>query len=354
MLVVAIVAVGSVSAAENVTTDIDVPTEEIEIDDSVVEEFEIEDITEDADVDDNSGNIRSSDIHVNNGMTLDQIQGNISNAADGSTIYFDSGIYNNISLTLNKSNVIYSGYGATLNGNGADHVLILQDNLSNFTIQGFKINVNNNGSSAIRGSFIYNGNILNNELSNGENGINIFKSYDNITVEDNTIRNMTQDGISFANPITFSNITDLGRTHIIHNGIYDSGYGIFIGGNFNGEIDNNDIQRCTSGIEFLGKPDGSIGNINATISRNYIYDVYYGINMTNMTIHYLNIDTNWIFGHTANNLVINYLNLDFAGDYVLDVIDNSFYGSIYQSFVEDMCTDYDNVVNATIINDYDI
>ena len=90
MLVVVIVAAGSVSAVENVTTDIDVHTEEIEIDDSVVEEFDIEDVTSDSDVDDNSGNIRFSDIHVNNSMDIDSIQTVIDTAESGSTIYSTS------------------------------------------------------------------------------------------------------------------------------------------------------------------------------------------------------------------------------------------------------------------------
>ncbi len=351
MLVLAVFAVGSVSAAEDVATDIDVPTEEIEIDDSVVDEVEIDDVTEDADVDDNSGNIRSSDIHVNNGMTLDQIQGNISNAADGSTIYFDSGNYADISLTL-RSNVIYSGYGATLIGTGTNHIFNLPNYMDNFTIAGFTLDVNNatGASSAIYGSFITNGIIANNTMYDGANGININKYYDNMTVENNIIYDMNNDGISFAAPITFNPMNIRGYTYISGNMISECSYGIFIGGNFKGEIIDNEIDTCEYGIQFLGKPNGQMGNILAEIADNNIYDVAAGIEIINMTVIILYIDNNNITTlNNDTNYTINYKdNVTVASDGELLVEDNYLDGAIKRSFIRDIATEFANFEDGNI------
>ena len=101
MLVLAVFAVGSVSAAENVTTDIDVPTEGIAVDDVSVEDVvESNDASSDAEVDDNSGNLRTSPYYVNNSMALSEIQTIIDDAESGSTIYFTEGQYNQTTLTL--------------------------------------------------------------------------------------------------------------------------------------------------------------------------------------------------------------------------------------------------------------
>ena len=317
MLVLAVFALGSVSAAENVTTDIDVPTEEIEIDDSVVEEVEIEDVTEDADVDDNSGNIRSSDIHVNSGMTLNQIQGNISNAADGSTIYFDSGNYTDISLTL-RSNVIYSGYGAKLIGTGSNHVFSVAS-CSNFVIAGFEIDVNNMAQNfaAIRGNFVENATIYDNTIYNGYSAINIFRHYNNITVRDNIIENMTYDAISFANPMTFPEnaLANLTNTKIYNNRVRNVQFGIFIGGNFKGNIYNNTVTNSIEGIQFLGKPDGNIGNLVGSVTNNAISNVAYGIDFINQTVVDLTVDSNnidnsgygiYMINTTVNSFDITY------------------------------------------------
>lgn len=87
MFVLAIFTVGCVSAEENVTADIDVPTEEIAIDDSVVETVESEEVASDADVNDEPGNLRAN-IYVNNAMTSSQIQTTI-NAASAGDLHTD-------------------------------------------------------------------------------------------------------------------------------------------------------------------------------------------------------------------------------------------------------------------------
>ena len=354
LLVLAIFTVGSVSAADDIATDSDAQTDDTVVDDIVIDDDATveEDVEIEDSVDESSKVVNTrSNAWISAGSNSSVINTAIENVynSGGGIVYFEYGTYSDISITL-KENVTLYGSGAKLTGDGNHTVILIEDYCKNFTITGFEIDVNSHTkhTSGINASFVTDGTISYNRIYNGINAININKFYDNMTIEENTIYNMTNDAISLANPIINSNITTLGRTYLKHNVISDCDYGIFIGGNFKGEIYNNDIRRCTSGIEFVGKPNGQMGNINATLLYNYIYDVYYGINITNITVHYLNIDTNWIFGHTEDNLVINYLNIDFEDDdSILSVLSNSLYGKIYRSFV-DMCDPYNNIVDATI------
>ncbi|MBQ2653941.1 MAG: hypothetical protein IJF83_10315 [Methanobrevibacter sp.] len=291
MLVLVIFAVGSVSAEDNVTTDIDVPTEDIAIDDVPV-----------GDVDE--GNDASSDAnkivntrynsYITTGSSSSVIDAAITtvNSNGGGNVYFTQGDYYNISINM-KSNVNLIGNGARLIGTGSSHVINLPNNLNNFTISGFIIDVNNatGKSSAIYGSFITNGVIANNTMFNGANGVNINKYYDNMTVDNNIIYNMNNDGISFANPVSNSNIASLGKTNITNNNISSCTYGIFIGGNFKGNIANNTIHCCTYGMEFAGKPKPGAGNgtLIATLFNNTISCCDYGINMFHPGVQYLNM-----------------------------------------------------------------
>lgn len=285
MLVLAIFAVGSVSAADNVTADIDVPTEDIAVDD-----VSVEDVDENDNADDVDGT--GDDYDVDNTYTSTQINSAISSAATTThQVSFAPGTYSNVALTL-VSNVNLIGNGAKLVGTGSSHVITLPNNLNNFTISGFEIDVNNatGKSSAIYGSFITNGVIANNTMYNGANGVNINKYYDNMTVENNIIYDMNNDGISFANPSTNSDIATLGKTYITNNTIYSCQWGIFAGGNFKGEIANNRISNCTYGMEFAGKPKANNGVLNATLFNNTISSCDIGINMFHPNVLYLYLD----------------------------------------------------------------
>lgn len=333
MLVLTVFAVGMVSAEENVTADIDVPTEEIEIDDAVVEDVE-SDEGADADVNDEPVNLRGP-VHVDNTMTLSQIQTTINNAADGSTIYFDNGTYDNVALNL-RSNIVFSGYGAKLNGNGANHIFTLPNDMDNFTICGFEFNVNDNTNeySAIYGSFITNGRIAENTMYGGANGVNINKFYNNTIVEDNVIYNMTNDGISFAHPNANSNINTLGNSYISRNRITNCTYGIFIGGNFRGVISDNNISSSTWGIQSAGKKNGLVSNIVANISGNRIVGVQTGIEFINMTAISLNISSNYIQTlDYFDNYTIDYLNFSNATTDSINLIENVLSGAIKRSFL---------------------
>ncbi len=345
MLVLAIFAVGSVSAADNVTDDIVVPTEDIAVDD-----VSVEDVDENDDANDIGGTRDAYD--VDNTYTSTQINSVISSAATTThQVSFAPGTYSNVALTL-ASNVNLIGNGAKLVGTGSSHVITLPNNLNNFTISGFEIDINNatGKSSAIYGSFITNGVIANNIMYNGANGVNINKYYDNMTVENNIIYDMNNDGISFANPISNSNIGTLGHTYISGNNIQYCAYGIFVGGNFKGNITSNYIGSCDYGVQILGKPNGQMGNINATIYDNTIEDVDLGIDIVNMTIYYLKIDKNDIYTMDDDNdftILYNGNNSTILGYF--GITRNIFYGLIYKSLTT--MTDFNNYRNGTIVND---
>lgn len=293
MLVLAIFAVGSVSAADNVTADIDVPTEDIAIDDVPVEDV-VE--SEDLSVDESNKVFNTRlDRTILINSTEDDIQGKIDEVhyAGGGNIYFETWNYTDINLTL-YDNIKLFGNGSKLTGDGVNYVFTV-DNCKNIEISGFIIDVGYNGvnhTAAIRGSHVLNVNIHDNTMCNGYDGINLNKNCSNIQITDNNIYNMVNDGVSIANPVTFTTISSVGYSSISRNNISNCGYGIFIGGNFNGEIKDNKISNCDNGIEFAGKPKPAAGNgtLSATLYNNTISSCDYGINMFHPNVQYLYLD----------------------------------------------------------------
>ena len=342
LLVLAIFAVGSVSAADDIATDSDVP-----VDDLVVDEVSTDDAVEQEDASSDANKI------VNTRYNENVAAGSSSSAIDakitavynngGGNVYFENGTYSDISIHM-KSNVNLIGNNSRLIGTGSSHVINLPNNLNNFTISGFIIDVNNYNPddkiSAIHGSFITNGVISDNTIYNGTNGININKKYDNMTVENNIIYNMSRDGISFAQPNQNSNINTLGHTSISGNNVTNCTFAIFVGGNFNGTISNNTINMCSCGIQSLGKKDGQISNIIANITGNKMINVTTGIEFINMTVISLNIDSNNIT--TISNETFAITSSDYfakASGGELSITDNDVYGIIKQSII-DMCDYY--------------
>lgn len=339
MLVVAIVAVGSVSATEDIVTDIDAQTDDITVEDvSVEEDIENDEIL----VDENIVTTADYSVTISAGSNSSYINSKIDEVSTngGGNVYFESGDYSDIAITL-KSNVNLIGNGAVFTGTGSSHVITLANNLNGFTISGLTINVNNaaGGYSAIYGSLISNGVIYNNTLYNGANGININKKYYNITVEDNVIYNMNNDGVSLAHPNANSNINDPEYSIISGNNINNCAYGIFIGGNFKGAISNNRISDSTWGIQSAGKANGQISSIIATISGNTISGVQTGIEFINMTAISLNITSNTISTNNFfNNYTINYGDtFSNATNESIRVSNNSLTGSIKQSLINMAC-----------------
>ena len=131
MLVLAIFAVGSVSAEDNVTADIDVP-----VDDIVVDEVSTDDAVEQEDASSDANKIVNTRYNANvaAGSSSSVIDAAITtvNSNGGGNVYFTQGDYYNISINM-KSNVNLIGNGARLIGTGSSHVINLPNNLNNFT-----------------------------------------------------------------------------------------------------------------------------------------------------------------------------------------------------------------------------
>ena len=288
MLVLAVFAVGSVSAAENVTTDIDVQTDDIALDDvSVEEDVDQEEITEG--VTTNSPTIYNVN-HTSN-FTYYMSTANISNKV---ILNFTDDTYDDFSLTLN-SYVELWGNGVTLNGAASQDIFTVT-NTNNIVIKDFIINVGSN-AAAIYGHNVTHSVFTNNNITGGKDGINIFQVHENLTITDNTISGFTRDGISLVNYNTLNDTAwnDFVASNVSNNKISSnrnlSGnqYGMFFGGNFKGVICNNDISDVEYGIEFVGKGTATNGRLNVTICNTNIADVSYGIHLNHPSVEYFKL-----------------------------------------------------------------
>lgn len=286
MLVLAVFAVGSVSAAENVTTDIDVQTEDIALDDVSVEDDDEQD----------------NELDEIQSVTPQQVNNNtnIQNIIDGSTdsiiLNFTEGNYNNFALDLSgHSNIELWGNGATLNGAASQDIFTVT-NTNNIVIKDFIINVGSN-AAAIYGHHVTDSVYTNNNITGGKDGINIFQVHENLTITNNNISGFTRDGISLVNFLTMDNATwnDFVASNVSGNKISSnrnlSGdqYGMFFGGNFKGVICNNDISDVDYGIEFAGKKTATNGRLNVTICNTNITDVSYGIHLNHPSVEYFKL-----------------------------------------------------------------
>lgn len=342
MLVLAIFAVGSVSAAENVTADI----VDDNVDEIVVDEVAIDDVSTDT-IEESTGNdeiLTAVSYTVNASMDSNTINSYIAlaNTNGGGTINFKNGTYTDMALNL-KSNVhLIAESNVILIGAGSTHVIEVA-NVENFTINGFKINGNDatgTSVSAIHGSFATNGLITGNTLYNAKNGININKKYDNLTIENNNIYGITYDGISLANPQGNSIFSSLVGATIRNNNISSGEYGMFIGGSFKGTISGNRITGSDVGIQFLGKPNNSSGHLSASIYGNYISGVTTGIELFNPDVIYLNMYLNNIYTvDSSNNYAIAY---------------NSYFAKASTGYMSATLNILNGKINQTLINQFDL
>lgn len=69
---------------------------------------------------------------------------------------------------------------------------------------------------------------------------------------------------------------------------------MFFGGNFKGEINNNQISGSICGMEFAGKKAANNGRLGVTLRNNNIINVITGINMFHPCVKYLNLISNTI------------------------------------------------------------
>lgn len=232
------------------------------------------------------GSVSATD--VNSGMTNTQIQNAIDTDTSG-TINFAAGDYTGIHLIINKT-LSLVGNGANLIGSGTSILTI--SGTSGVSINGFNININNTGADGITGYNVYNCSIQNNNITNGDDGINIYKLYENLTISNNQITNMNdaRDGISLVNHATSIDMSTFTPSTITNNVITGLQYGIFLGGNFKGTVSNNNITGTTYGMNITGKNAATNGALNATIGYNTIT----GIAMESPNVLYLNLNHNTI------------------------------------------------------------
>lgn len=283
MLVLAIFAVGSVSATEDIATDIDVSTDDVVIDEVAVDDTSVDDVVE------NDNELQETDnsliVNVNN---TDDIQYKINNSASNSVINFTNQTYENFHVTL-KDNLTLVGNGARLIGDGS-HDFFTVTGFKNIVITGFIMDINSSTHAAVYGSGVKNIVVKNNTIENGRDGISFFRSYDNVTIEDNKFNNISRDAISLANPQGTANWDNLVGAIINNNTITNAVYGIFIGGAFKGTISNNNIINGTYGMEFAGKPTPSQGKLCVSIVNTTITGYTWGINLFHPNIICLSFD----------------------------------------------------------------
>ena len=347
MLIIAIVAVGSVSAADEMVTDIDEPADDIVLEDVAADETdEIKEIEQ-------TRTISYTSYDIDNTSDFDYINANI---ADGNfTNYqfnFASQVYNNFAMVTGTNNS-FIGNGATIIGSTDNLFTVAGSN--NIVITGFNMNVAT-GKAAIYGANVFNAEITNNNITGGKDGINIMQTHDNITISGNTITNFTRDGISLVDHRNLSDDdwTNRGNSVISNNvitgiSIASTEVGMFFGGNFKGTISGNNITDCYYGMQFSGKKLASNGRLNVIISYNRIIGSQVGIDMNNPGVDYLNIHHNTI--STVNNtgyVINNNTNFNKTVNAKIYVRYNTFYGFINRSFLNQTTLYTPNYGNFTI------
>lgn len=343
MLFMAIVAVGSVSASDDISTDID-----INDDDITVEEISVEDPVDEIQQ-------STSSLHiVDNTTSQSDIDTEISAASADTTnhiVDFTYGTYSGYYFNV-QDNVILDGHGSTVIGDGI-HDIFLVTGKSNFTIKNFVIDINKTTKGhGVYGHHVYNSVITNNTFYNGEDAVNIYQVHENLTITDNTIYDVSQDGISLVNFNTYSDTefeNFIGST-ISGNNITGCQYGMFFGGNFKGTITGNNMTNCEYGMQFSGKRVASNGRLDATISYNNIYNATVGIDMNNPGVDYLNVTHNNISTINQTGFIIannTYFAISVNGECYIN--DNYFYGKIEQAFIDELDEFENNQGNITIV-----
>ena len=271
------------------------------------------------------GPASAAEVPITSDMTNAEIQDAIDGAAAGDTINFETGTYNNISLTINKAlNMV--GNSATIFGNGSAVMTIT--GTTGLNITGFNININSNAASGIYGSSVISCRIENNNITNGGDAINIFQLYKDLTINNNHITNMVNkhgDAISIVNHD--ANLETTTTSRITNNVIDNAIYGIFLGGNFNGTVSGNSITNTQYGMNITGKHTASLGSLNAVISNNNVT----GIAMENPNVVYLNMNNNIIYNLGTSGYTV-LTNSYFAKTGTINVTNNIFQSSVTPAF----------------------
>ena len=348
MLVLAVFAVGAVSAAE----DIAVEDNTIEpADDIVVEDVDADDVDESAsdveediaaDVNEESRTVPAityTQYQITTSSNFADINANITNGIfDGYEFVFANDTYTNFAMVTGNNNK-FTGNGATLIGSTDNLFTVAGSN--NITITGFNMQVAT-GKAAVYGANVFNADITNNNISGGKDGINIMQTYDNVTISGNTITGVTRDAISLVDHRNLSDDdwTDRGNSIISNNVIVGKAnlgteFGMFFGGNFKGLIENNVINGTDCGIQFAGKKAATNGKLDVEITANNITNVQTGIDMRHPYIDYLYISWNNIETLDNNSCFAIFIDGNFSSVFYQDiyVYSNYLYGKVNQTFI---------------------
>lgn len=255
-------------------------------------------------------------------------QSTISNVGSNTVVSFDpNGNYSDFTVTVPSTaeNVTLNGNGATVYGNGNNHIFII-NNAVGFSIYNFTIIANS--QNGIRGNNTVGTTISNCTISDGSAGVNLFGASSDVTIVGNTITNMTVgngNGISLVHHSSLGDLSSLSPSTIANNTISDVNFGMFIGGNFLGTIDSNIITDVSNyGIQFVGRMATTNGIVNATITGNTINSSNIGIAFDTPNYAYLNLDDNTIQGDNSAVEVGDLVN-DPSPNPVI-VVNNDFFG----------------------------
>lgn len=347
MLIVAIVAVGSVSAADDVAVDIDEPADDIAVDEIAIEDDSADETDEIVETE-QTRTITYTPYYIDTTSDFDGINYNITNGIfDGYEFIFDNtNDYTNFSMVTGNNNK-FTGNGATIIGSTDNLFTVAGSN--NIVITGFNMNVAT-GKAAIYGANVFNAEITNNNITGGKDGINIMQTHDNITISGNTITNFTRDGISLVDHRNLSDDdwTNRGNSVISNNvitgiSIASTEVGMFFGGNFKGIISGNTITNVAEGIEFTGKKDKTNGRLYVEFTNNNISNIDIGLYMNNHNVTYFNISNSNIGLNSPNISYAIYAPANYQATGFIGVYNSNFNGTISNRFVTSVGNNYSNV-----------
>jgi len=220
---------------------------------------------------------------------------------DDEVIFNDVGNFTNFYTTVSIDNLTIKSLGAPIYGDG-QHNLFTISGTSGFSMAYLNIQYIGVNCSAVSGSNVKNAFFYLNKFANGGDGINLFMTYENITIVENSFYNMTSlhgDGISLVDHTVGKNMSSWIGSTITGNKMDNVVVGIFLGGNFKGTISDNQINSTNVSIQFQGKQSSSNGHVNATITGNTLYSDNIGLALETPYYDYLYLDSNTIEGRNA-------------------------------------------------------
>ncbi|UTB32938.1 MAG: right-handed parallel beta-helix repeat-containing protein [Methanobacterium sp. ERen5] len=281
------------------------------------------------------------------------IQMIINGVDEGDTIFFESGVYTHISLTISKFCNL-EGNNAILNGDGTSSILKILNGGSG-TVTGFIINGTglNNGITLNNTANVI---IKNNTFSNDLNGICVINST-NITISNNTITKNIK-GVVLAKNSTKNTI----RSNIIVN--CDNGVVIESSSN-NSILENNLIRNSVSAITLLNSQS------NVFVANTFNMNSNYGIlfenssdnivkngNYFNMTYEPFFITNTSSNNLISNNTILGCLDTPKFDSNIITILNGSNKNNIINNIIEFSNlrfiyirnSDYTNIVGNTIGN----